>query len=83
MGKTKDARETFLPEEPHARAQEGDDADSDGYGEEGLSWEAVLATVQVGQVFSYTDIHPWHPFSLLTWLEYKESWSATRRKSLP
>lgn len=26
------------------------DAESDGYGEEGLSWEAVLATVQVNTV---------------------------------
>ena len=45
-GKAKGARKGVLPEEPQAEAQE-DVGDSDGYGEEGLSWEAVLATVQV------------------------------------
>lgn len=33
-----------------ARDEGGSEAESDGYGEEGLSWEAVLATVQVGYV---------------------------------
>ena len=72
LGKVNGTGEVVLPEEPRAGAREGDDEDSDGYGEEGLSWEAVLATVQVGQVQSCTDIHSYYLFYLLLAFKMKD-----------